>query len=181
MTSPDFGPKNDALTGKPEIAGGLPRPAAEYVQAVIALNRLPPESDEAAAERFRENFRLAAGPKSPFDTDFWLSLGRAVAARRPARRASMANHSNHSKAQMATTPLTADDLGRLTLPCLILHGAMDPIFPPAHAEWTASHLPDAKLYIIPDMGHALDPAFFEPLAAHLTAFAAAVLNIQGGD
>jgi len=170
MSSPDLGPKNDAFTGKPEEPGQLPRPAPDYVRAVIALNSVPAQSDEDAARRFVENFRLAAGPKSPFDEGFWLAMGRAVVARRHAELAKMANHSNHSKAQIATAALTAADLARLDLPCLLIHGSMDPIFPPAHAEWAAAMLPRAELSVIPDMGHALDPAFIEPVASRIAAF-----------
>jgi pimeloyl-ACP methyl ester carboxylesterase len=170
MSSPDLGPKNDAFTGKPDKAGQLPRPAADYVRAVVSLNSTPATSDEEIAERFMENFRLAAGGKSPFNRDFWLAMGRAVAARKHSQHAKMANHSNHSKAQMATAPLAAEDLARLIPPCLVIHGEMDPIFPPAHAEWAASNLQNAELSIIADMGHALDPAFFEPVVDRLRAF-----------
>jgi pimeloyl-ACP methyl ester carboxylesterase len=170
MSSPDLGPKNDAFTGRPEIPGELPRPAPDYVRAVIALNSAAETSDAAVAERFMENFRLAAGGRSPFDEPFWRSLGHAVATRRHGPHAAMANHSNHAKAQMATPPLAADDLARVKQRCLVLHGDMDPIFPLAHAVWAASRLPHAELAVIPDMGHALDPSFFAPVAARLVSF-----------
>lgn len=161
MSSPDLGPKNDAFSGRPEMPGELPRPAADYVSAVIELNSRPAADDEETATRFMENFRLAAGPRSAFDEAFWLELGRAVAARkRGSEAAKMANHSNHSKAQMATPPLTEADLSRIVPPCLVIHGSGDPIFPVAHAEWAVEKLKDSEFRVIPDMGHALDPAYF---------------------
>ncbi len=170
MSSPDMEPKNDAFTGKPARPGQLPPPDPDYVSAVISLNSTPTQSDEDVAERFMQNFRLAAGPKSSFDEDFWLALGHGVAKRRRAQHAKMANHSNHSKAQMATAPLTASDLARLKMPCLVIHGEMDPIFPPAHAVWSASNLVRAELCIVPDMGHALDPAYFDAAASRIGTF-----------
>ena len=170
MSSPDLGPKNDAFMGLPERIGQLPRPDMAYVNAVIDLNSAPTRSDEDAADRFMRNFKLAAGPKSPFDQEFWMELGRAVTARRNGDPAKMANHSNHSKAQKATAGLTEDDLRRLAKPCLVIQGEMDPIFPTGHTEWAAANLPDAQLCIIPNMGHALDPAFFEPVASRIRTF-----------
>lgn len=169
MSSPDLRPKNDAFTGQPPADGQLPRPSPEYVRAVIALNHRHAGSDEAVAIRFMENFRLAAGPKSPFDDAFWLSLGRAVAGRTRSGT-TVANHSNHSKAQIATEALKAADLAQVEQPCLIMHGEMDPIFPPEHAKWAASNLRDAQLCLVPKMGHALDPAFIEDLVERLAAF-----------
>ncbi len=171
MSSPDLRAKNDAFTGQPAREGQLPRPAAEYVSAVISLNSSPAGSDEEIAIRFMENFRLAAGSRSPFDETFWLILGRAM-AKRTRSDAKMANHSNHSKAQIATAPLTAVDLGQVAQPCLIVHGDMDPIFPLAHAQWAHAHLSDAQLCLVSDMGHALDPAFFETIVERLSMFLA---------
>jgi pimeloyl-ACP methyl ester carboxylesterase len=171
MSSPDLQPKNDAFTGQPSADGHLPRPSPSYVGAVIALNRIPAECEDAVAIRFMENFRLAAGPASPFDETFWLNLGRAVAGKTRSG-AKVANHSNHSRAQIATKPLTAADLRQVAQPCLIVHGEMDPIFPREHAEWAASNLEDAQLYLVPKMGHALDPAFVEGLVDRLVDFLA---------
>jgi pimeloyl-ACP methyl ester carboxylesterase len=173
MSSPDLRPKNDAFTGHPARSGELPRPSSDYVSAVIALNKSPTRSQEDAAARFMENFRLAAGPTSPFAEDFWLALGKAV-AERSQRDTKVANHSNHSKAQIASAPLTAIDLGALPQPCLILHGEMDPIFPVAHAKWALAHLSDGRLFVVPGMGHALDPAFIDVLVARLESFLATV-------
>ena len=174
MSSPDLRPKNDAFAGAPPRPGELPRPAAAYVAAVIAANAERPADDEGVARQLVENFRLAKGPASPFDEAFWLELGRAMAAvpsrRRDGARARVANHGNHARAQAATPPFSAEDLGRITTPALVLHGGNDPIFPPAHAEWAAAALPDARLRVIPEMGHALDPAFFAPVAAAMLGF-----------
>lgn len=169
MSSPDLRPKNDAFIGRAPIDRQLSRPSPDYVRAVIALNHTPAESEEAVAIRFMENFRLAAGPTSPFDEAFWLRMGRAVAGR-TRTGAMVANYSNHSKAQIATAPLTAANLSQVGQPCLIMHGEMDPIFPPEHAKWAASNLKNGQLYLVPKMGHALDPAFIEALVLRLAEF-----------
>ena len=174
MSSSDMGPKNDAFTGSPPKAGELPRPAPDYVAKVIALNAQPTEGVEAGAGRFADNFRLASGPASQFDEAAWLAMGRAF-AERPLQRAdgltaAIANNSNNTRAQMATPPLTAADLHALRPPVLLIHGGGDPIFPIEHARWAARVIPGAQLIEINAMGHALDPAFFEPIAEALTGF-----------
>jgi pimeloyl-ACP methyl ester carboxylesterase len=174
MSSPDLRPKNDAFAGAIEAPGALPRPCAGYVEKVIALNAIPPTSVDDIATRFIENFRLAAGPRSPFDERAWQSLGRAFAERPLLRpdglQPTLANNSNHALAQKATPALTSEELASLDLPVLIIQGSDDPIFPVAHGEWAASASPRATLRVIDRMGHALDPAFFDAIVREMSAF-----------
>jgi len=48
---------------------------------------------------------------------------------------------------------TEDRLGRLQVPVLILHGALDRVVPAANAALLAQRLPRARLHIFPDAGH----------------------------
>jgi pimeloyl-ACP methyl ester carboxylesterase len=174
MSSPDLRPKNDAFAGISARAGELPRPSADYVAKVIALNASPPASVDEIATRFVENFRLAAGPRSPFDERAWRSLGHAF-AERPLQRSdglqpTLANNSNHALAQKATPALTVDALASIRLPVLVIHGSDDPILPVGHGEWAAAAIPGATLRVIDRMGHALDPAFFDPIVRELSGF-----------
>jgi pimeloyl-ACP methyl ester carboxylesterase len=174
MSSADLRPKNDAFAGAPVRDRELPRPCADYVAKVIALNAKAPVGEREVAERFVENFRLAKGPRSPFDEDAWQALGQAF-AERPALRTdgltpAMANNSNHALAQKATPALTEADLGTIAVPVLIVQGSDDPIFPVEHAQWAAEMVSGSKLCVIDGMGHALDPAFFAPVSAALKEF-----------
>ena len=51
-----------------------------------------------------------------------------------------------------------------------MHGGQDRIAPVAHAEWLASHIPNAELRVQPDDGHvsvlSSGAAALEWLAAH---------------
>jgi pimeloyl-ACP methyl ester carboxylesterase len=174
MSSADLRPKNDAFSGAPVRAGELPRPSPEYVAHVIALNANPPQDMREMANRFVENFRLAKGPRSPFDEEAWQALGRAFAetlhARQDGLTPGIANNSNHALAQKATPPLTAAQLASIVTPTLIVHGSDDPIFPVEHAHWAAATIPGSKIRVIDRMGHALDPSFFGDVAAAITDF-----------
>lgn len=46
-------------------------------------------------------------------------------------------------------------LASLTMPTLVIHGALDPLIPPSGGQKTADAIPNAKLLIIDDMGHNL--------------------------
>ncbi|MDR5881577.1 alpha/beta hydrolase [Caballeronia sp. LZ032] len=174
MSSADLRPKNDAFAGVAPRAGELPRPSADYVAQVIALNASAPVTAEERAQRFVDNFRLAAGPRSPFDEAAWLALAHAYAAqvmlRTDGLSAKLANHSHHALAQKRSPNLQADELASLRVPVLLIHGSDDPIFPLEHARWAASVIPGAQLHIVDAMGHALDPAFFAPVLGALGSF-----------
>ena len=174
MSSTDLQSKNDAFAGAPRREGELPRPSADFVARASALNAAPLTTPDEVAARFVENFRLAKGARSPFDEEAWRELGRRVAAvpllRRDGVTAAMATNSNHTRAQKASAPIQGSEIASLKQPVLIIHGDGDPIFPVVHAEWAAATIPDAKLVVVPDMGHALDPAFFAPVADALTRF-----------
>lgn len=173
MGSPDMSAKNDAFAGKDTSAAPLPPPTPEFVAGVIALNAAPPANDAEAVAQLVGNFRLAAGPASAFDEAFWHDLMTRMVAQRNTRPdgevAEVANHGNHSRAQSATRPVTFEELTQITVPTLVIHGTGDPIFPPAHAQAVVAAVPDARLLLVPTMGHALDPAYFDVITRAILA------------
>jgi pimeloyl-ACP methyl ester carboxylesterase len=174
MSSVDLQPKNHAFAGAAPIEGELPRPSSDYVARVLALNATAPATIDEVAERFVENFRLAAGPQSPFDEESWQKLGRAFAELpllgSDGLSPTMANNSHHALAQKLTPPLSTDALASIRIPVLLIQGSDDPIFPIQHAKWSASVIPMATLRVIDTMGHALDPAFFNAIVEVLNSF-----------
>ena len=59
---------------------------------------------------------------------------------------------------------TAEDLGKIPAPTLLIHGDRDPLFAPEIALAMYRQLPEAYLWILPNSGHetifAIDPDFF---------------------
>jgi pimeloyl-ACP methyl ester carboxylesterase len=51
-----------------------------------------------------------------------------------------------------------DALGRVTVPALVVHGAVDTLIAPDGGEATAKAIPGAELLVIADMGHEIPPA-----------------------
>lgn len=65
------------------------------------------------------------------------------------------------------------DVHDLRLPTLVVHGRLDPLFPPAHGEALATAVPGARLLIVDGMGHQVPPASARPTVV------AAVLDLTG--
>lgn len=55
--------------------------------------------------------------------------------------------------------LTADDLGRITAPTLLVYGELDPIVPPDIGRLVQSLLPDSELIVVPGARHGLSFEF----------------------
>jgi len=72
-------------------------------------------------------------------------------------------------------------LRKIRAPTLVIHGDCDPLVPVAHGKDCAAKIPDAKLEIVPGMGHDLAPGLLpiliDSLLAHLRAVAA--MNAAG--
>ena len=78
-----------------------------------------------------------------------------------AKNLKFANLGNHTKAQMASFEPNLEVIKYISLPCLIIHGKENPIFPIDHAKKLTRHIKNSKLLILIDMGYALNPYFFD--------------------
>jgi pimeloyl-ACP methyl ester carboxylesterase len=62
---------------------------------------------------------------------------------------------NHVAATRSARDLSAA-LAQIHAPTLVIHGAHDPLLPPAHGALLARAIPGASLLEVPDMGHMFD-------------------------
>ena len=110
--------------------------------------------------------RLCAGRPERFDE---AGTRRRVAVELE-RASSIASAFNHG---MVTT---ADDwsgaTSRITQPTLVIHGALDPILPLPNGEASARLIEQARLHVLPDAGHELNPRDLGDIAATLIGFIA---------
>ncbi len=167
MSSPDLSVKNDAFSGKDTTHATLPPPKKEFVEAVIALNKIAPKTKQDKITQIVENWRLANGEKASFNENYWHQLVEETIEREESRpdaiKIKFANHGNHSKAQMASSEPNLKTLKLISVPTLVIHGSEDPIFPPLHAQSVVDCVPNSKLLLIDGMGHALNSAYFETI------------------
>jgi len=62
---------------------------------------------------------------------------------------------NHIKAISLSEELIRQAFCHLQVPVTIFHGTVDPIFPPDHGQALADEMTNAKLLLVPNMGHGL--------------------------
>lgn len=60
-----------------------------------------------------------------------------------------------------------EQLKQIQLPCFIIHGDRDPVFPIEHAEQLAACIPHSRLVIIEKMGHGLPDSVCEKIISLL--------------
>lgn len=142
-------------TGNP----ALPQ-AAPAVMAALARPVPDPAVDEAGFLDHRAAFaRLIAGPGFPFDE----AAHRAQALAELRRAHDPAGFARQIAAIAAAGDLRPR-LAWITAPTLVVHGADDPLVPPAAGRDIAANIRGAELMIIDGMGHDLPPPLHGPVA-----------------
>jgi pimeloyl-ACP methyl ester carboxylesterase len=66
-----------------------------------------------------------------------------------------------------------EQLGSITAPTIVIHGADDPLVTPSGGEATAAAIPGAELVILDRMGHDQPPELWEDIASAIAKVAAA--------
>ena len=112
-----------------------------------------------------EGWRLTSGPH--FDADYMRGIVQ--------RSFERCYHPDGWAFQMLA--LSGDDrterLGRLRIPALVIHGALDPLVPLKYGEATAAAIPGAKLLVLDEMGHNLPRLYWDQIAEAITSQAKA--------
>src|SRR5215203_3417974 len=77
-----------------------------------------------------------------------------------------------------TTPDRTEDLRRLDLPTLVIHGAEDPVIALSGGQATAEAIPGAELVVIDGMGHDLPRPLWPAVAERIAALVARAEQLQ---
>ena len=110
-----------------------------------------------------EGDRAWGSPGFPAPDSYFRDL-----AERAYERGAEAPGVNRQLLAILNAPDRRADLARVDLPCFVIHGADDALIPPEAGEEIAALIPDARLKIIPGMGHVITPAL-APLLVGLVA------------
>ena len=140
---------------------GLPGPSDA---ARAALLEPAPRERDAYIEYSVRTGRAFTGDGFPYDEDerrkvAGLIFDRAFDPEGVARQAA---------AVFGARP-RGEELGRVTTPCLVVHGSADPLVPLGAGEATAAAIPNAKLEVIPGMGHDLPRGTWDRIISTLAA------------
>ena len=137
---------------------GQPHP-----EAMGALLAPPPQTRDEAMERAVTVSRVIGSPAYPADES---------AVKERARRAWDRDHDPEGVARQLLAIMAQADrtsaLGYLRVPTLVIHGESDPLVDVTGGRATAAATPDARLVVIPGMGHDLPmgvwPTIFDAIA-----------------
>jgi pimeloyl-ACP methyl ester carboxylesterase len=127
----------------------LPPPAPRFRDFVARQRGVPP-----GVEADVELFRVLNGGVLEFDEP----AARNMLENAWSRAADPAAAANHHRATRVIGPDGLVPLSAVTAPTTVVHGDQDPLLPLAHGEALAAAIPQARLEVVPGMGHV----FFAP-------------------
>jgi pimeloyl-ACP methyl ester carboxylesterase len=140
-------------------------PMSDELRAVFA-GRQPAEPDwsdrEATIAYLLDAERPYAGSRGLDEPALRALLGRVYD-----RSPSLPSASNHFLLDGTAMPRAR--LGEIAVPALVIHGADDPLFPPAHGEALAREIPGARLLVIEGLGHELPPSAWDDVLPAIIA------------
>jgi pimeloyl-ACP methyl ester carboxylesterase len=157
-----------SLTSIMSATGNPDMPSAE--PDAMAMMRRPapdPISDEAGFLDHSISFaRRIAGTAYPFDEEACRAL-----LREEVRHGHSPGGMGRQLAAMALAGDRRSRLAAIKAPTLVIHGTVDPLFPPACGQDTAASIPNAELMLIEGMGHDLPTWLFGTVAQAIVEIA----------
>lgn len=145
------------MSTSPGGPGGPDNPDLPPMSAALAASFAEAASDpewtdrEAVIQQFVDGERLFESSEL-FDEARVREIAARVVDRTTDIAASMTNHWIVDGGE----PLR-HRLGEITAPTLVLHGAVDPLFPIGHGEALAAEIAGARLVPLPGVGHQFPP------------------------
>lgn len=158
-------------TGNPALPPPMPA-----VMALLIRPAPDPEDDEAGfLAHSLALARAIAGPAHPFDARAHREQTLAEL-----RRAHNPNGFGRQIAAIAATGDLRPDLKAVAVPTLVIHGADDPLVPPACGRDIARNIPGARLMIVDGMGHALPPELYGTVVDAIAGLRTHLRRPEGG-
>jgi pimeloyl-ACP methyl ester carboxylesterase len=154
-----------STTGEP----GLPPSSPEVMQAMM---QMPPGTRDAYQAYAVEMMRIFSNDSDQYDAD----LQRELAGLAFDRGLYPAGFFRQMAAMLASGSRRSQ-LSGVRVPTLVIHGDHDAVIPLPHGQDTAEAIPDARLIVVPGMGHALAfpklwPQIVSAVSAHTSAASA---------
>jgi pimeloyl-ACP methyl ester carboxylesterase len=143
-----------STTGARRVGRADPR----LIVKLLRRTRRAPAGRDGYVRDFLAVFGAIASKRYPLG----LERGREL-ARRSFDRGVHPDGAARQYAAIIAAPDRAPLLRRLRVPATVIHGSADRLVRPSGGRATAAAIPDARLVIVPDMGHDLPPALWPQL------------------
>jgi pimeloyl-ACP methyl ester carboxylesterase len=154
-----------SMTSISSTTGGPDRVDPGISMKLFLAKEPKSNSEEHIAEYHVEIGRRTGGPRA-FNEDRCYTRGMYLS-----RRSRYGDGCFRHAGAMVFSPSRVQDLGRLSMPCLVIHGDKDEVVPPVNGVQTNAAIPGSKLVIIPDMGHVLMEEDIDTIVGELHALA----------
>jgi pimeloyl-ACP methyl ester carboxylesterase len=122
-------------------------PSQEVMEAM--MEPIPKER-EPYIEYMLKFFRLTYGTGLPFDEEFYRTLSIEAY-----ERSVCPEGTGRQYLAIMAQKVRTDDLRKLKVPSLIVHGDADPLVPLAGGKATADAIPGAEFMVVKGMGHVI--------------------------
>lgn len=160
MSTPTGNETSAAAFDRELPEGGLSLPTPEVIEATMGYTNVDWTDREAVIAARQAVFSTLAGSRYPYDAARMGAIFAAEFDRDPD-----ISHSNNHGMAVAITPVRTDELPKLDVPCLVVHGDDDPILPYDHGQAIADGVPGATMLTLEGVGHELP----EPIWDHVVA------------
>lgn len=157
MSTPNHMVYMNALAGKDTPTSHLSKPKKQLLDF---FSKAPDVTNnkEKIINYSLATWKLLNGP-AEFDKTYWKNL-ITLHYNRIQNHLAQYNHANACLANPQDRTLL---LKKVSAPTLVIHGSDDPALPIDHGKALAAAIPNAKLLIIKNMGHALNPQFHDEI------------------
>ena len=142
-----------------------PAPIMPRPKVLRALLRPMPRDRDQAIRRMHAFFRMVGGSGYPLtEAELKVKVDRSV------RRSFRPDGFARQLIAIQSGPSRVALLRHVRAPALVIHGSDDPLVPLIGGTMTAAAIPNARLRVVPGMGHflpeALVPLLIEEIAGH---------------
>lgn len=159
IVAADYPQRVLSLTSIMSTSGNPALPPPTPAAAAILMTRAPnPANRDAYVAHGLNALRTTGSPGYPFD--------EAAARERILNEAARSYNPAGFARQIAAVTVSGDrreKIRRISAPTVVVHGADDPLVPPAAGRDTAENIPNAELRLIPGMGHDLPPPLYDTI------------------
>jgi pimeloyl-ACP methyl ester carboxylesterase len=151
-------------TPSPDIGRMRPLTILRLLRAnPAAITGRPPRNAAEAGEWMVRGHRVIGSPDYALDEAWLRHIGELMYARGGFDRAARARQGAAILASGDRSPA----LRALRLPALVLHGQADRLIRPEGGRATAAAIPNARLVLLPGMGHDLPKALWPNIIEHI--------------